>query len=96
VAARPREHDARATPRPTLSLSRLFLLTIVTTAFAFALQALLAVTNAPAAVVISLLVLPSAAGAIVFAGLRPYPAVGRLRLALMVAVGLFLLGLILS
>ena len=79
-----------------MPLRRLFLLTIVTAAFAFALQALLAVTDAPAAPTISLVVVPEAAAAIVFFGLRPYPAIGRLRLAMMVAVALFLLGLALS
>ncbi len=77
-------------------MRRLFLLTVVTAVFAFGLQALLAVADFPAAIAISLLVLPPAAGSIVFTGLRPYPAAGRLRLALMVAVGLFLLGLTLS
>ncbi len=77
-------------------MRRLFLLTIVTAVFAFGLQVLLALTEFPAAAAISLLVLPPAAGAIVFTGLQPYPAAGRLRLALMVTVGLFLLGLILS
>jgi hypothetical protein len=33
---------------------------------------------------------PLVAAAIVFLGLRPYPRLGRIRLALMVAVGLFL------
>ncbi len=66
---------------------------MITAAIAFALQALLAATNAPAAEAISVLLVPPIAGAIVFAGLRPYPLAGRLRLAMMVAVALFLLGL---
>ncbi len=66
---------------------------MITAAFAFTLQALLAATNAPAAEAISVLLVPPIAGAIVFAGLRPYPLAGRLRLAMMVAVALFLLGL---
>lgn len=78
---------------PKVPLRRLFLLTVVTAAFAFALQALLAIAGAPAAGAINLLVVPPAAGAVIFLGLRPYPAAGRLRLALMVTVALFLLGL---
>ncbi len=66
---------------------------MITAAFAFALQALLTATNAPAAEVINVLLVPPIAGVIVFAGLRPYPLAGRLRLAMMVAVALFLLGL---
>ena len=80
-------------PRPSIPLPRLLLLTVVTAALAFALQALLAVTNAPSADAVSLLVIPFVAGALVFWGLRPYPVVGRLRLAMMVTVALFLLGL---
>jgi hypothetical protein len=53
----------------------------------------LAATNAPVAGVVILLVVPVAAAAVVFFGLRPYPTVGRLRLAAMVAVALFILGL---
>lgn len=93
AAARPHEAEKRPDPRPTVPLRRLFLLTVVTAAFAFALQTLLAITDAPAAGAINLLVVPPAAGAVLFFGLRPYPAAGRLRLALMVAVALFLVGL---
>ena len=80
-------------PRPAIPLRRLLLLTVATGAFAFALQALLAATNAPAAAAINVLLVPPTAGAIIFAGLQPYPLAGRLRLAVMVAVALFLLGL---
>ncbi len=82
-----------STPRPQIPLRRLLLLTVITAAFAFALQALLAATNAPAAEAINILLVPPIAGAIIFAGLRPYPLTGRLRLSVMVAVALFLLGL---
>ena len=82
-----------STPRPRIPLHRLLLLTVITAAFAFALQALLASTNVPAAEAINILLVPPIAGAIIFAGLRPYPLAGRLRLAVMVAVALFLLGL---
>ena len=82
-----------STPRPRIPLHRLLLLTVITAAIAFALQALLAATNAPAAEAINILLVPPIAGAIIFAGLRPYPLAGRLRLAAMVAVALFLLGL---
>ncbi len=82
-----------STQRPQISLRRLFLLTVITAAFAFALQALLAATNGPAAAAINILLVPPIAGAIIFAGLRPYPLAGRLRLAVMIAVALFLLGL---
>ncbi len=82
-----------STPRPQIPLRRLLLLTVITAAFAFALQSLLAATNAPAAAVINILLVPPLAGAIIFAGLRPYPLTGRLRLAVMVTVALFLLGL---
>jgi len=76
-----------------MPLRRLLLLTILTAAFAFALQALLVVTGAPAADALILLLVPVAAAAVIFFGLRPYPAAGRARLAAMVAVALFLLGL---
>jgi hypothetical protein len=75
-----------------MPLGRLLLLTIVTSALAFALQALLAVAGAPAAEAITLLVIPVVAAAVIFFGLRPYPAAGRVRTALMVAVAVFLLG----
>jgi hypothetical protein len=74
-------------------LPRLLLLTVLTAAFAFALQAVLAVTDAPAANALILLLVPVVAAAVIFVGLRPYPTAGRLRLAAMVAVALFLLGL---
>ena len=64
---------------------------MITAAFAFALQALLAATDAPAAAAINILLVPPIAGAIIFTGLRPYPLAGRLRLAAMVAMALFLL-----
>lgn len=76
-----------------MPLRRLFLLTVLTAGLAFALQATLAATGAPSANAISLLVIPVAAGAVIFFGLRPYPVIGRLRLALMTAVALFLVGL---
>ena len=79
--------------RPTVPLRRLFLLTVVTAAIAFALQAALAATGAPSADAISLLVIPIAAAAVIFLGLRPYPVIGRLRLAMMTAVALFIVGL---
>jgi hypothetical protein len=74
-------------------LPRLLFLTVLTAAFAFALQAVLAVTGAPAANVLILLLVPVVAAVVIFLGLRPYPTAGRLRLAAMVAVALFLLGL---
>ena len=79
--------------RPAVPLRRLFLLTVVTAAIAFALQAALAATGAPSADAISLLVIPVAAAAVIFLGLRPYPVIGRLRLAMMAAVALFIVGL---
>ena len=82
-----------SSPRPQLPLRRLLLLTVITAALAFALQALLAAANAPAAAAINILLVPPIAGVIIFFGLRPYPVTGRLRLALMVTVALFLLGL---
>ena len=82
-----------STPRPQIPLRRLLLLTVITAAFAFALQALLAATNAPAAAAINVLLVPPIAGAVIFASLRPYPLAGRLRLAAMVAMALLLLGL---
>ena len=54
---------------------------------------MLAATSVPAAVALNLLLVPIAAGAVIFLGLRPYPAAGRLRLAIMVPVALFLAGL---
>ncbi len=82
-----------STPRPRIPLRRLLLLTVITAAFAFTLQALLAASETAAAAAINILLVPPIAGAIIFAGLRPYPLTGRLRLAVMVAVALFLLGL---
>ena len=75
-----------------MPLGRLLLLTIVTSALAFALQALLAVTDAPAAAAVTLLLIPIVAAAVIFFGLRPYPTAGRVRMAVMVAVAVFLLG----
>jgi hypothetical protein len=95
AAARQRRTQQQPAPPPPLSLRRLFLLTIVTAAFAFALQAILAVSRAPAGEAIILLVIPVAAAAVIFFGLRPYPTTGRVRLAVMVGMALFLLGLIL-
>ncbi len=96
AAARKRRTEQHPAPRPAVPLRRLLLLTIVTAAFAFGLQALLAVTDAPAAPAISLLAVPIAAATAIFLGLRPYPVGGRTRLAVMVGVTLFLLGLTLS
>jgi len=79
--------------RPVLPLARLLLLTIVTAAFALAAQALLAAGDAPAAGVLIRAIVPLGAGTVVFFGLRPYPAAGRARLALMVAAALFIVGL---
>jgi len=79
--------------RPTIPLRRLLLLTVLTAAFALALDAALAAAAAPYGNTISLLVVPAMAGAVIFFGLRPYPPGGRLRMALMTAVALFLLGL---
>jgi len=69
------------------------LLTLLTAAFAFALDATLAAVDAPYAGIISLVVIPGMAGAAIFFGLRPYPLGGRLRMAMMTAVALFLVGL---
>ena len=95
MPATPRSHQTEKgpPPRPTISLRRLFLLTVLTAAFAFALQALLAATDAPSSGAVILLVVPLAAGTVIFLGLRPYPVTGRLRLATMVSVALFLVGL---
>ena len=76
-----------------MPLRRLLLLTVLTAAFAFAVDATLAATDAPYANTISLVVIPGTAGAVILFGLRPYPLGGRLRLALMTAVALFLVGL---
>jgi hypothetical protein len=93
AAARPGQKPEPPASRPQIPLRRLFLLAVPTAAIAFALQAVLAVTQAPAAGVLILLLVPVAAAAVVFFGLRPYPTAGRLRLAGMVAVALFILGL---
>ncbi len=69
---------------------------VLTAALAFALQAVLAISEAPAADALILLLVPVAAAAVIFFGLRPYPRAGRLRLAGMVAVALFILGLTLG
>lgn len=81
---------------PRIPFLRLFGLTAVVAAFAFALQALLSATNAPAALAINLVAVPLAAAAVLFVGLRPYPAAGRARVAAMAAAALFLVGLVLS
>jgi hypothetical protein len=84
-------------PRPPrIPFLRLMGLTLVTAALAFAVQALLSATDAPAAEAINLAVVPIAAGIVLCVGLRPYPALGRARLALMVAAALFLAGLALA
>jgi hypothetical protein len=66
---------------------------VLTAALAFVLQVVLTATGVPAAAALNLLLVPIAAGAVIFLGLRPYPAAGRLRLAIMVTVALFLAGL---
>jgi hypothetical protein len=66
---------------------------VLTAAIAFALQATVVATSAPFADAIVLFVTPLVAAAVVFAWLQPYPLGGRLRLALMTAVALFLVGL---
>ena len=85
--------ESRPPARPTIPLRRLLLLTVLTAAFAFVLDATLAAAAAPYGNTISLVVIPGAAGAVILFGLRPYPFGGRLRMALMTAVALFLVGL---
>ena len=85
--------DTRPSDRPTVPLRRLLLLTVLTAAVAFFLQALVVATSAPFADAIVLFVTPLVAAAVVFAWLQPYPLGGRLRLAAMVAVALFVVGL---
>lgn len=82
----------RIPDRAVVPLRRLLLLTVATAAFAFAIQALLAASDPPAAGGLVLLLVPAAAAAIVFVGTRPYPLAGRIRLGVMVAVGLLLGG----
>ncbi len=79
--------------RPEIPLRRLLLLTVLTAAIAFALQAIVVATSAPFADAIVLFVTPLVAAAVVFVWLQPYPLAGRLRLAAMVAVALFVAGL---
>ena len=86
-------NDARP---PRIPYLRLLGLTVVTAALAFAVQAALSATDAPAAGAVNLVVVPIAAAAVLFVGLRPYPAAGRARLAVMVAAALFLAGLALG
>ena len=78
---------------PTIPLRRLLLLTVLTAAVAFVLQATVVAASAPFADTIVLFVTPLAAGVVVFVWLQPYPLGGRLRLAAMTAVALFLVGL---
>jgi hypothetical protein len=85
--------DTRPSDRPALPLRRLLLLTVLTAAVAFLLQATLVATSAPLANAIVLFVTPLVAGVVVFVWLQPYPLAGRLRLALMTAVALFIVGL---
>lgn len=93
AAARSRHEPGPPALQPRIPLRRLLLLTVLTAAFAFAFQAVLSAADAPAANVLILLLVPVAAAVVIFFGLRPYPRAGRLRLAAMVAVALFLLGL---
>ena len=93
AAARSHRAEDRPAQRPTMPLGRLFLLTVVTAAAAFALEALLAATDAPAAGFLTLVLFPLAAAAVIFFGLRPYPMAGRARLSAMVAVALFVAGM---
>ena len=76
-----------------MPLRRLLLLTVLTAAVAFFLQAAVVATSAPFADAIVLFVTPLVAGVAVFVWLQPYPLGGRLRLAAMVAVALFIVGL---
>jgi hypothetical protein len=82
-----------APPEIAADAPRRLLLPTVLTAVAFALQAMVVATSAPFAGAIVLFVTPLVAAAVVFVWLQPYPLGGRLRLAAMVAVALFVVGL---
>ena len=87
------EASESQTARPEIPLRRLFLLTLLTAAFAFFLQATVVATSAPFADAIVLFVTPLVAGVVVFVWLQPYPLAGRLRLAAMVGIALFIVGM---
>ena len=82
------------TQRP--SLARLLLLPLVAFLVAVGVQAGLRAAGVSSTSALRVFATPAIAAAVVYLGLRPYPTAGRLRMAAMVAVALFLVAVITS
>jgi len=93
--ARPERLEGRAVTggQAALPLGRLLLLPLLAFAAAIAVQMSLKAAGLPSTSALRVLATPAVAAGIVYLGLRPYPRGGRIRLALMVAVGVLLIAL---
>lgn len=93
--SRRRQRQAPPPSRPYLPLSRVaILLPILAFLIALAAQAILQAAGLDSDHPLRIFLTPAVAAAVVFVGLRRYPRPSRLRLAAMVAAGLFLFALL--
>ncbi len=79
--------------RPASPVGRVLLLPLVAFVIALAFHGALALAGVHSDNPVRVLATPIIGGLVVYFGLRDYPRGGRLRLALMVAAGLFLIAL---
>lgn len=92
---RRRQRQAPATTRQHLPLSRVaIILPLLAFFIALAAQAILKAAGLESEHPLRVFLTPALAAAVVFFGLRRYPRASRLRLAAMVAAGLFLFALL--
>lgn len=92
---RPRRRQAPPPARQYLPLSRVaIVLPLLAFFIALAAQAILKAAGLESEHPLRVLLTPALAAAVVFFGLRRYPRASRLRLAAMVAAGLFLFALL--
>ncbi len=74
-------------------INKVLLLPLAAFAIALAFHGILALAGVPADNPVRVFATPLIGGLVVYFGLRDYPKSGRLRLALMVGAGLFLIAL---
>lgn len=79
--------------RPASPIGRVLLLPLAAFAIALVFHGALAIAGIPSNNPVRVFATPIIGGLVVYFGLRDYPRSGRLRLALMVAAGLFLVAL---
>lgn len=79
--------------RPASPIARVLFLPLAAFAIALAFHGALAIAGVSSANPVRVFATPAIGGLVVYFGLRDYPRAGRLRLALMVAAGLFLVAL---